>query len=150
MSFRVEEKNHSFSMQDSQNGAQFCLLARLSRDLSDGVFLLDWKGYHIPVVVEYDDRKGAPRTIVTIESLGKVPNFPSIHRQYPDLSDVTFAPGDRERCELIVAEALVVYGVHYDGQKHPDGTFTVHIEHGPNAGDYTLSSFGYRGAAYSG
>jgi hypothetical protein len=149
MSFEIEEKNHRFSMKDPQKDAQFRLLARLDREMSDGVFLLDWKGYRIPVVVDYGRRSSAPRAMVTIRSLGEVPKSSSIHRKYPDLADVSFALGDRERCELIVAEALVVYGAHYDGPNYPDGKFTVHIEHGPNAGDYTLSSFGYRGAAYS-
>lgn len=148
MSFEIEERNHRYSMKDSQKDAQFSLIARLAQDISDGVFLLDWKNYRVPVFVAYDRRTSAPRTIVVIESLGDVPNSPSIHRKFPELTDVTFAPGDRERCKLIVAEALVVYGVHYDGLKHPDGKFTVHIQHGPNAGVYTLASFGYRGAAY--
>ena len=149
MGFEIEKKNHRYSMKDPQRGAQFCFLASMSRDLSRGVFLLDWEGCHIPVVVGYDRRSSAPRTIVTIKSLGEVPKSSSIHRMYPDLTDVPLSPGDRERCELIVAEALVVYGAHYDGPHYPDGKFTVHIEHGPNVGAYTLSSFGYRDAAYS-
>jgi hypothetical protein len=149
VSFVIEEQNHRFSMKDPQKDAQFRFLSGLSRDMSDGVFLLDWKGYQVPVVADYDRRSIAPSTVVTIRSLGEVPNSSSIHRKYPDLTDAPLTRDDREECELIVAEALVVFGILYDGPNYPDGRYTVHIQHGPNAGDYTLSSFGYRGAGYS-
>jgi hypothetical protein len=50
--------------------------------------------------------------------------------------------GERRAARLLAAEALLIFGFIYDGDKYPDGYYRVRITDGGTSTDYSLSSFG--------
>jgi hypothetical protein len=50
---------------------------------------------------------------------------------------------EKRAAKLLAAEALLVFGAIYNGDKYPDGRIRVRIKEGDTSTDYRLSSFGY-------
>ena len=144
--FEITEKNYKKSMHDPMDGSKLIHRGGVSTDRSREIFVLEWNGYSVSLVVHYDrlSDRADDRIHVEIESFGDFPDYPNWKRQYADLGPTTFATRDeRDRCELKAVEALVAYGDFYDGPNYPDGKIVIHVREGVNAGTYTLSSFGY-------
>lgn len=58
------------------------------------------------------------------------------------------APGDeRDVAQLFAAEGLLAVGWSRHGLDLDEGVVRVQVDEGPEAGTYTLASFGYRNAA---
>jgi hypothetical protein len=119
-------------------------------DESGATMVMTWLGRVIvfEIMCEFVSAPpgGRPHSVITLSSFGTS----SLAIYHPGMQRYVLDNPERyRRARMLAAEALLLFGTSYDGERRPEGYYRVVLDDDGGRAVYTLKSFGYEGVALS-